>query len=307
MLSKLHGIVTPLVTPLKADGGLDTAGLERLVEHLVAGGVHGLFPLGTTAEAYALEPDLRREVVRYTVKFSKGRLPVYVGVGDATPGRTLAHGEVAAELGADYIVLISPAYFDYSVDEKVRYFAELAGKMPRPVMLYNNPGVTRNPITPVVLEKLLKAPNIVGVKDSSGLAHQTLESLNMLRDLTHFRFFEGIESLLAQSMMMGAHGGVAGGSNLFPRLFVNLYNAAREGDYARVRALEPWVLAIDGVYRQDLATGTGVGSYLKGMKSGLKALGICDEHMSFPYAPMGEAARAEVRRIIGQVKASGMA
>ena len=307
MLSPMHGIVTPLVSPLTAAGGLDLPGLERLVEHLVAGGVHGLFPLGTTAEAYALEPDVRREVVRHTVRFAKGRLPVYVGVGDATAGRTLAHAEVAAELGADYLVLISPAYFDYSTVERARYFGDLAKRMPRPVMLYNNPGVTRNPITPSVLERLLHAPNIVGVKDSSGQAHQTLEVLNLIRGVTHFHFFEGIESMLAQSMTMGAHGGVAGGSNLFPRLFVNLYNAAREGDLARVRFLQPQVMAVDSVYRQELGTGTPVGSYLKGMKFGLKTLGVCEEHLSFPFEPLGTEAQAAIRRIVAEIQASHLA
>ncbi len=304
MLSRLHGIVTPLVTPLTATGDLDLPGLERLVEHLVAGGVHGLFPLGTTGEAYILEPEVRREVVRHTVKFARGRLPVYVGVGDATPGRTLAHAEVAAALGADYLVLISPAYFDFATEEKARYFADLARRMPRPVMLYNNPGVTRNPITPPVLERLLHAPNIVGVKDSSGQAHQTLEVLNLLRGAAHFHFFEGIESLLAQSMAMGAHGGVAGGSNLFPRLFVNLYNAAREGDLARVRFLQPQVLAVDAVYRQEASTGTPVGSYLKGIKYALKVLGVCGEHVAFPFDPLGAEAQAAIRRIVAEIQSS---
>lgn len=307
MLSSLHGIVTPLVTPLTSEGRLDPGGLEALVDHVIAGGVHGLFPLGTTGEAYALEPEVRKEVVRHTVKFAKGRVPVFVGVGDATPGRALALGEGAAELGADYLVLISPAYFDYSTEEKARYFGDLSKRMPRPVLLYNNPGVTRNPITPSVLERLLHAPNIVGVKDSSGEAHQTLEALKVLRGAAHFHFFEGIESLLAQSMLMGAHGGVAGGSNLFPRLFVSLYEAAREGDFARVRFLEPWVLALDAVYRQELATGTPVGSYLKGMKYALKHLGVCGDRMAFPFSPLDDGAQAEVRRIVGEVQASHVA
>ncbi|HUJ73681.1 MAG TPA: dihydrodipicolinate synthase family protein, partial [bacterium] len=168
MSRSLHGIVTPLVTPLTPEGRLDVHGLERLITHVLAGGVHGLFPLGTTGEAYALEPALRQEVVRQTVRIVAGRVPVYVGIGDATVGRTLALGEQAAELGADYLVLISPTYYDYSTDEKAAYFADLSARLPRPVLLYNNPGVTRNPITPSVVAQLLEARNIVGVKDSSG-------------------------------------------------------------------------------------------------------------------------------------------
>jgi len=113
--------------------------------------------------------------------------------------------------------------------------------------------------------------------------------------------------IATQSMAMGAHGGVAGGSNLFPRLFANLYNAAREGDFARVRFLEPLVFLIDNIYRVGLGTSSPSGAYLKGMKAGLHALGVCGAPMSFPFDPLPPESTAAIAKLVDQIKASGVA
>lgn len=301
MTHTMHGLVPPLVTPLQPDGGLDVPALERLLEHVLTAGVHGVFMLGTTGEAYVLTETLRREVVEATAGILKGRVPLYVGVGDAEPGRVLAHAEAAARAGADFLVLISPAYFDYAPAELAEYFARMAARMPRPVVLYNNPGVTRNPITPEVLQPLFTAPNVVGIKDSTGAADISNRGLAQLARFPHFRWFEGIDTLIAQAVYLGAHGGVAGGANLFPRVYVRLYEAARSGDTVTVRRMQQAVVALQAVYREDAAHSTPVGAYLKGIKHGLHVLGICGKQMTWPFRPLSQASQAGIERVLRQV------
>ncbi len=301
MNEQMRGVVPPLVTPLKSDRTLDVPALERLLNHVLRAGVHGVFLLGTTGEAYVLSEALRREAVEAAVSIVKGRVPVYVGVGDAEPGRVLAHGEAAARAGADFLVLISPAYFDYAPAELSGYFADLAARMPRPVVLYNNPGVTRNPITPEVLQPLFTAKNIVGIKDSTGQADIGNKGLVQLAQYPHFRWFEGIDTLLAQAVLLGAHGGVAGGANLFPRLYVRLFEAAQARDVAGVRQWQRGVVALQAVYGEDRAHSTGVGAYLKGIKYGLQVLGICGADVTWPFQPISSEARQGIERILRQV------
>ncbi len=301
MNETMRGVVPPLVTPLKADRTLDVPGLERLLEHVLRAGVHGVFLLGTTGEAYLLGEALRREAVEAAAAHVKGRVPLYVGVGDAEPGRVLAHAEAAARAGADYLVLIAPAYFDYAPAELSAYFAELAARMPRPVVLYNNPGVTRNPITPEVLQPLFKARNVIGIKDSTGQADISNKCLVQLAQHPHFRWFEGIDTLLAQAVLLGAHGGVAGGANLFPRLYVRLFEAAQARDVAGVQRWQRGVVALQAVYGEDRVHSTAVGAYLKGVKYGLQALGICGESVTWPFQPISAEARKGIERILRQV------
>ncbi|HEX7928673.1 MAG TPA: dihydrodipicolinate synthase family protein, partial [bacterium] len=194
MSPSIGGLVPPLVTPLTPQGKLDVPALERLLDHVLRAGVHGVFMLGTTGEAYPLSESLRRDVVDATARILKGRVPLYVGVGDAEPSRVQAHAEAAAKSGADYIVLISPAYFDYAPAELSTYFAEMSARMPKPVVLYNNPGITRNPITPEVLQPLFTAKNVVGIKDSTGAADISNRGIVQLAKYPHFRWFEGIDT-----------------------------------------------------------------------------------------------------------------
>jgi len=301
MTQAMQGLVPPLVTPLKPNGSLDVPGLERVLDHVLRAGVHGVFMLGTTGEAYVLTESVRREIVEVTAAYLKGRVPLYVGVGDAEPSRVQAHAEAAAKAGADYLVLISPAYFDYAPAELSAYFAEMAARMPKPVVLYNNPGVTRNPITPEVLQPLFTAKNVVGIKDSTGAADISNRGITQLAKYPNFRWFEGIDTMIAQAVYMGAHGGVAGGANLFPRVYVRLYEGAKAGNVTEVHKMQQAIVALQAVYREDQGHSTGAGSYLKGIKYGLQVLGICNEDMSWPFQPLSKSSRAGIERILRQV------
>ena len=291
----LRGIVPPMVTPLAGPDALDIAGLELLVEHILAGGVHGLFVLGTTGEGPALSYRLRREVIQRTCAQVANRIPLLVGTIDTAEAEILALAQVAAEAGAHSIVVAPPYYLALSQSDLVRAVESLARQSRLPIFIYNVPNPRLLRFSLQTLKTCGDIPGVIGVKDSSGdenFLHQTLE---YFRDRPEFSILVGPEPLLANSLLSGGHGGVSGGANVFPELYVALYNAYRD------RRLEDmWRLQeqVDKFTKRVYATGEPESGLLRGVKCCLSVLGICESRLCSPFIPAGSRERAEIARIL---------
>jgi 4-hydroxy-tetrahydrodipicolinate synthase len=282
-----------MVTPLSGRNELDVAALERIVEHILSGGVHGLFVLGTTGEAPSLSDRLKEQVVERTVRLVNGRVSVLVGVSDTSLASSESLTRFAAECGADAVVLAPPSYFPLHQDDLLRYYAEFASEAPLPVVLYNIPSHARHVIALETVRQLLDVPNIVGLKDSAGdmLTYQRFVALVAQRP--GFALLMGPEELLAESVLMGGHGGVCGGANLVPRLYVDLYEAAVTGDLRRVHQLQHQVLRIsETLYR----VGDPPSGYLTGLKCALSHMGLCSDRLAEPYHALRADKRAQIAR-----------
>jgi 4-hydroxy-tetrahydrodipicolinate synthase len=162
------GIVPPLVTPLTARDVLDVEGLHRLLEHVIAGGVSGVFILGTTGEAPSLSYRLRREMISETIRIVCGRVPVLVGVTDTAFVESVGLARHAADCGAEAAVLSTPYYFPAGQTELTADVQKIAPRIPLRLMLYNMPGLTKVWFEIETLRKLSTIQSIIGVKDSSG-------------------------------------------------------------------------------------------------------------------------------------------
>ena len=280
-LSKpLRGIITPMATPLKAADQLDVAGMERLIQHVLAGGVHGLFVLGSTGEAPGLSHRLRREVIDRACRQVAGRVPVLVGVADTSLPEVIEIASHAHRAGAEALVLTTPYYYSMAQAELLEYLERLIPRLPLPVFLYNLPSLTKVPFGVETVRQAAQMPGIVGLKDSSGDMVYFHEIQLALADRPGFSLLIGKEELLAEAVLLGAHGGVCGGANLFPELYVKLYQAAVEGNLPQVRALHNRVIEVS---RSVYQAGQYGSSYLKGLKCALSVLGICDEFMAEPF------------------------
>ena len=139
----LRGIIPPVITPLLDNNTLDVKGLENLVEHLISGGVHGLFILGTTGEAPSLSYDLRKEFIRRTCELTNHRIPVMVGITDTSFEASLEIAQYSKEVGADAVVVAPPFYMPISQEELIVYLENLIPKSPLPLLLYNMPSHTK--------------------------------------------------------------------------------------------------------------------------------------------------------------------
>jgi 2-dehydro-3-deoxy-D-pentonate aldolase len=275
----LEGIVPPMVTPLCERDTLDIAGLERLIEHILGGGVHGLFICGTTGEAPSLGYRLRRELIERTCRQVGDRVPVLVGITDTAFVESVEMAKFAADRGAKALVLAPPYYFPVGQPELVEYIRHLLVELPLPTFLYNMPMMTKVSIEPETVRQLLDEPRIAGVKDSSGDLDYFDRLLKVAKGRPDWSVLVGPEHLLAETVRRGGNGGVCGGANLHPRLFVDVYEAAKRGDAARVAELQDQVLELGKIYQ----VGRHASAVVKGLKCALALVGLCDDFMAEPF------------------------
>ena len=277
----LRGIIPPMATLLLDDEHLDVAGTAQLIEHLIEGGVHGIFILGTTGECTNISYKLRRELITLTCEKVDGRLPVLVGVTDTSLEESLALSQLSKEKGAAAVVAAPPYYYGLGENELITYFNKLADSLPLPLYLYNMPSHTKTMLTQKTVMALSKHPNVYGLKDSSGNAVFFNAMIYAFRNRPEFTLLVGPEEMMASTVLMGGHGGVSGGANMFPRLFVDLFYAAEKGDLKEVSRLQEMVMEIaDEIY----AVGSYGSSFLKGLKASMAALGIGNGYLATPLS-----------------------
>ena len=270
----LSGIIPPLVTPLKDNETLDTASLERLIEHLIAGGVHGLFILGTTGEEQSLSYGLRKQMIQEAAHINRGRLPLLVCVTDTSIVESIRLARVAADCGADGVVSAPPYYFATGQPELAQFYEELVPQLPLPVFLYNMPSHVKVSFAPDTVKRIAQSEQVVGFKDSSANAVYFQSVMYTMRQRPDFAMLVGPEEITGECVLLGAHGGINGGANMFPELYVGMYDAARTGNLKRVQQLQQLIMQISTTI---YTVGRHGSSYLKGLKCALSLLGIIDD------------------------------
>ncbi|MCC6510033.1 MAG: dihydrodipicolinate synthase family protein [Pirellulaceae bacterium] len=297
---QLKGIVPPMVTPLVDRDTLDIAGLERLVEHMLAGGVHGLFVLGTTGEAPSLSYRLRRDLVSRVCQQVAGRVPVLVGITDTAFVESVELARHAAQAGADALVLATPYYFPAGQTELLDYVQHLVAELPLPLVLYNMPSLTKVWFELPTLQALTSCEQIIGIKDSSGDLDYFRSLMSLRNQRPDWSIMMGPEAMLPEAMAAGGNGGVTGGANPFPKLFVELYEACLSGDPARLARAQTQVAQLQAIY--DI--GKYASRFIKATKCALSLLGICDDFMAEPFHRFRQPERQRVQAIIESLKQS---
>jgi dihydrodipicolinate synthase/N-acetylneuraminate lyase len=295
--SALSGIIPPMITPLRARDEIDHAGLERLIEHLMAGGVSGLFILGTTGEGPALSYRLRQELIERTCRQVKQRAPVLVCVSDTSFVESLKLARVAAEAGADVAVAAPPFYWPLGQTELEQYFDHLASELPLPLMLYNMPALTKVAIPLETVQRAMANPKIIGMKDSSGSMSYLHQVLRLRGDRADWPVLVGDEEKLADGVQAGANGGVSGGANVFPKLYVRYFQAAAARELVRVRELQELVIRMGDLYR----VGRDASSGIRGIKCALSVLGVCEDVESEPFACFNQDDREKVASLVNEL------
>ncbi|MEN8227883.1 MAG: dihydrodipicolinate synthase family protein [Bacteroidota bacterium] len=293
----LKGIIPPLITPLNNFDELDIAGLERLIEHQISGGVHGLFILGTNGEAPSLSYKLRKEFIKKTHELVDKRIPVLVGITDTSFAGSMEIAEYANSAGADAVVVAPPYYFPVSDEEMVDYFEKLAPSLPLPFLLYNMPSHTKVHLS-VDMVKRAKELGAVGIKDSSGDMLYLYSLIKEFKDSPEFSIITGTEMYLPETIMNGGHGAVAGGANMFPKLFVDLYNASATNDLETISMLRKKVMML---YQTIYRVGKHTSRYVKGTKCGLSVMGICNDYMAPPLHRFKPTERKQIEKYIEEI------
>jgi 4-hydroxy-tetrahydrodipicolinate synthase len=284
-----------MITPLLARDELDVAGLEKLVEHILPGGVCGLFILGTTGEGPSLSYRLRQDFIGRVCGLVKHRVPVLVGITDTSFTESVKVACWAADAGADAVVVAPPYYLPAAQPELQEYLEHLTEELPLPLFIYNMPALTKVAFEPETVRRAMDNPKIIGLKDSSGnmtYFHRVVQFLNQRPD---WSLLVGPEELLPDAIFAGGHGGVNGGANVFPSLYVQLYEAALAGDRAKTQELHTRVMHIsENLYR----IGRHSSALIKGIKCALSILGVCDDFLAEPFHRFRESEREKVREFL---------
>jgi 4-hydroxy-tetrahydrodipicolinate synthase len=267
-----HGIIPPMITPLHPDYSLDVDHTIVMVNHLLEGGVHGIFILGTTGESASLSSDVKSDLIRQVCRQVNGRVPVLVGITDCSFVESLDLAAIAAESGAAALVAAPPFYMNIGQEELAEYYRKLADAVPLPLFLYNMPSHTKIFIETSTVKSLSSHPNIIGIKDSSGDLENFQSLCNAFRGNPEFKIFVGPEEILSQTLEMGGHGGVTGGANLYPELYVQAYEAFHAGEKSKLKELQETILFLSKNIYQNQAYKS---CYLKGLKATMSFEGLC--------------------------------
>ena len=295
----LTGIVPPMITPLLDRDTLDRAGLEKLIEHILAGGVSGLFILGTTGEGPSLSYRLRRELVQAVCTQVRQRVPVLVGITDTAFVESVGVARAAAESGADAVVLAPPYYLPEAQPELQEYLDHLLPELPLPLYIYNMPALTKVHFELDTVKRAMDEPRIIGLKDSSGDMNYFKQAAELIRQRPDWTLLIGPEEKLFDSLQLGGFGGVSGGANLFPKLYVGVVEAFRAGNLERARQLQRQIQRVsDSFYR----IGKYSSSIIKGIKCVSNCRGICDDFMAEPFHRFRAGERDLVRVRLAEIE-----
>lgn len=291
---QLHGVIPPVGTPLLEDDRVDEAGLRRLNRYLLSGGVHAIFGNGSMGGFAFLTDDEQVRSITITTEEVNGAVPVIGGLGETSTSRAVNLARRIAGAGVDYISVLSPFYFLATQQHLIRYFSEIAAAVDTPLILYDNPVLTKNVIQPeTVVELRRRIPHLAGIKVSNADQAHLQAVLHATRDGDNFPVFTGHESLLVVGLQMGCAGYVGGLHNVCPHMAVALYNAFRAGDINRARALQQDLIATWQIFRRGAIWGA--------FDEALRHLGICERATGSPYiTELTSQEKQEVHAILDQ-------
>lgn len=301
-LKGLQGVVPPVVTPLNADFTVDYPSFTRVIEHLIAGGVHGLFFLGSTSEVVFHDETTRDRILEHAVKITNGRLPVLAGIVDPTTDRVINHAKRAARIGVDGVVVTAPFYTRTSPAETLEHFRYIAEASPTPVIAYDLPVSVHSKLARDTITTLAREGAIVGLKDSSGDAGGLRYILSDMADKPDFFCMTGGELDVDGALLMGAHGVVPGLGNVDPAGYVRLYNAARQNNWPLARAEQTRLCRLFEIVWCGTPRTSAGASGVGGFKTAMRALGIITTNtMARPQRSLNAEEAAKVEAIIKEV------
>src|SRR5262245_27116742 len=243
-MAEFHGVFPYLVSPVDADGRVRTDVLGRLCDDLIAAGVHGLTPLGSTGAFAYLDRAQRAAVVQGTIAAAAGRVPVVAGVASTATADAVDQARTWQRLGADGILAILEAYFPVKDAQVEAYFRAIADAVDIPVVLYTNPQFQRSDLTLDVIARLAEHPRIRYIKDASTNTGRLLSIMNRCG----LRWVSASAHIPAAVMLIGGVGWVAGPACLVPRQSVRLYELCRAGRWGEAMPLQRELWRINEVF-----------------------------------------------------------
>ncbi len=293
--ARLEGVIPAPLTPFTERGSVDFPILQKQISYFVESGVDGLFVAGTTAEGPYLSSAEKADIFRAVREVAAGRAFLCLACIQPSTPQVLEELELLQKLGPDFLVAVSPFYYGVPQEAIHAHFLEIARRSTAPVILYNIPQCTHNPIALETILALAGAGNIAGVKDSSG------DFVSFCRGLQasvppHFSWIMGEDALDGPALLAGAHGIVSGLSNVWVRFHVDLYRAVRAGDREGVSRNSALIHRLYEIHR---VTG---GKVIPAIKAGAALLGRSTRRMRMEALTPTAEDEDNVRRVLEDLR-----
>jgi len=237
-----EGVFPAVTTQFRPDLSLDVDATARVMEGLIRDGVSGLIVCGTVGENCSLAKSEKVAVMEAAKSVARGRVPVLCGIAEFTSAFAIDMAKEAARIGLDGVMLMPALVYSSKPNETAAHFRTVASATDLPVMVYNNPPIYKNDVTPQILASLADCETIVCFKESSGDTRRFTDLHNMVGD--RFVLFAGLDDVVVESIMVGATGWVSGMSNAFPREGETLFRLARAGRYDEAMKLYQWFMPL---------------------------------------------------------------
>lgn len=287
-----QGVIPALVTPLDSDGGLMEDALRNVIDFTIAGGVHGIFVLGSSGEIYGLDDAQKRRVVEISAEHIDGRVPLYAGASEITTRDAIKTARMVQSIGGvTALSVLTPYFMTPTQSELVEHFTAIAASTDLPILLYGNEGKTHVKITVETNLALSAVENIIGIKDSSGDMSLMLDYLSTAPD--GFSILAGRDTLIYAGLCHGATGAIASTANIAPRLVAEIYNAFIAGDHTRALELQFALIPLRKVL--DAATFPVV------LKEGLRLAGIDAGYCLAPARELAPDKRERLAAVIADI------
>jgi dihydrodipicolinate synthase/N-acetylneuraminate lyase len=291
MATRLQGIFTPMLVPLDGQGEIHEAELRRFINWLIASGVHGLYPNGSTGEFTRFSAEERRRIIRITCDEVKGRVPILAGAAEANVKETIAACELYHQLGATAVAIVSPFYYRLSAESVYAHFREIALHSPIDVTLYNIP-MFASPIDIPTIRRLAEFERIVGIKDSSGDVAFMMRMISAVRPLRpEFTFLTGWDCVLVPMLIAGADGGTNAASNVVPELMRQIYDLTRTGSIAPAMELQRRILELFDLMLYEF-------EFPDGFRAGVEMRGFDFGRSRQPQTPKQETERTRLKDML---------
>jgi len=286
----LKGVIPPIVTPVDENENIDEKGLIRVIDHVLDGGVHGVFVMGSNGEFYAMDEENQRRAIEITVNHVAGRVPVYAGVGEITTKACIRLVKQAEKAGADAVTLLTPMFIKLTDEELYEHFRRIAESTTIPVLLYNNPGKTANNISAKLVRRLAQVENIIGIKNTSLDFSQTIQFIEATRGIENFKVLAGSDYYIYATLAYGGAGCVAGTANVAPGLVADIYEKYMKGDLEGAMKAQFDLIPLRDTYNY--------GSFPVVMKDCLNLMGLDIGHPVMPIQHCSEEKMNELKQVL---------
>ena len=289
--NKCQGVIVPMVTPFTQEGNVDAKAVCAIAEHLIAGGMDGIFVLGTTGEAASISSEQKTKLVEVTVGHVKERAVVYAGISSNSLDESISAARVYVDLGADILVAHPPYFYPLSDEEIYSYFMKLADDAAGPLMIYNIPMTTGISISIEVAERLGCHERIVGLKDSERTEGRLEEAIERLCGRDDFSYVVGCAVLSAKAVGLGAAGIVPSSGNLEPGLYRSLFDNAQNGNESVANEFQEITNRVSKLYQENRS----LSQSLAVLKAAMHIRGLCGPTVLPPLEALGQEDIAELK------------